>query len=206
MQDEIKSDKIKPISSIIINKRLIYPLMFYTAGLIIGTIAYRQINSDSLTTLIQTNLNLKDVTLQTLIVNDISINLVVFSFTMLFGLCLIGFPFVNIIPLLVGIELSLKIACYYTSYGAKGIGYCVLMVIPEGVAFTTILFYVINNSIELSTSIYKLTKNNNCLADSDNNIDLKYYFKKYLIYLLIIVILSVVNSLIKYLLSSIISI
>ncbi len=186
------------------NKEYIYPALFYTAGLIIGSFCYQFIDNTIVTRLMKNIFETKDLPLYSVVFNDLSINALVFAVTVLFGLCLIGFPFVNIIPLVIGIEAALKISYYYVSYSAKGVGFSVLMIIPKCAAIVTIIIYTIKYSSKLSKSIYdSATKKSDTLSDAVN---LKMYLKKYLICFVYVVIISVAGSCMSYLFSTIITI
>ena len=116
-------------------------------------------------------------------------------------MCLIGFPVINIIPLVCGVELSLKLSFIYSLYSVKGIGYSVLMIIPEATAFLVLLFYTIKDSKDLSRSLFNISKNN-----LESEIDLKQYLKKFMLYCIGIISISILNSIMMYLFNSIIKI
>lgn len=186
------------------NKEYIYPALFYIAGLIIGSYCYRFIDNTIITKLMKNIFEINDLPLYSVVLNDLSKNVLVFAVTVLFGLCLIGFPFVNIIPLVIGIESALKISYYYVNYSAKGVGFSVLMIIPECAAVITIIIYTIKYSSKLSKSIYDAaTKKSDTLSEAVN---LKMYLKKYLICCVYIIIVSAASSCLSYLFGTIITI
>jgi hypothetical protein len=102
-----------------------------------------------------------------------------------------------------GFEIALKVSFYYTNYSVKGIGYAVLMIIPESAALITVLLFTIKTSLELSKKIYNITSKK---TDMLEEVNLKTYLKSFLIYGILITIIVAGNSLISYLLNSIISI
>jgi hypothetical protein len=102
-----------------------------------------------------------------------------------------------------GFVISLKTAFYYVNYSVKGIGYSLLIIIPECSALIVILLYTIKTSSKLSKNIYNLTAKK---SDMTEEINLKSYLKSFLLYGLIVTIISLANALAIYLLSSIIAI
>jgi stage II sporulation protein M len=199
--DEITTKEKKGlISTLIDNKEYIYPILFYLAGLIIGSIFYSNINlNDVFSALFQLN----SENFLSLFINRFSIYISIFALTVLLGMCLIGFPFINLVPLFCGIEIGIKISYYYVTYSVKGIGYSLLMIIPESAIFLAVLVFTIKSSNELSKSIYDATTKK---SDMTKEINLKSYLKKFLLYGVIVAGISSINALASYLLGSIINI
>ncbi len=194
----------KSIADIIIeNKELIYPALFYLAGLILGSFFFAYINKTNFAGIIDSIFKLAADDFYTVFLNKFCVYFSLFTITVLLGLCLVGFPFINIIPLLIGIEIALKISYYYVNFSVKGIGYSLLMIIPESACFITVLMYTIKTSSALSKSIYTVTTKK---SDMNEEINLKSYLKNFLTYAIIIIAISVINALATYLLSSIITI
>lgn len=177
----------------------ILPVVFYIAGLLIGTLILRQIGESKLITDVLQHSN---DTLFSIFINKFCLYFSIFMVSVLLGLCLIGFPFVNIIPMIIGISTGVVISYYYSTFIVKGIGYCLLMVTPEISAFSTIIIYTIKNANELSKFIFSSATNKNDTAD----IDIKLYLKTFIIYGIIVALISFANSLLEYLLSGIVNI
>ena len=194
--------KKKSISSLIIeNKEYIYPALFYIAGLLLGSMLFKTINNTALSKLIELVINSSEMAFGAVFLNRISLYFSIYSLCVLLGMCLIGFPIINLIPLLTGCELALKIAYYYVIFKAKGVGFSLLMLVPEGAAIATVLIYSIKTSRNLSKNIYEIAA-----KGTTNQIQIKSYLKKYLIYALIVALIALFNALTAYLLSSIIKI
>lgn len=181
-------------------KDYLFPILFYISGLFIGVFLYSNTNIDSIISNIISSQGTSFLSLFTI---KLSVYISLISITILLGLCLIGFPFINVIPLLIGIEISLKIAYYYASFGAKGIGYSILLIIPEASSFFTVLIYTIKNGNELSKFIYDSTIKKSDIVKDDS---LKQYLKLFLLYTLIVIIISAINALAVFLLNPIIKI
>ena len=122
------------------NLRFLYQLVFYIAGMVLGVWLFRALNLSKYSSTIEDFILIKNDSLINIIVDRLSIYVLVYVVTILLGLCLIGFPVINVIPLVCGVELSLKLSFIYNLYSVKGIGYSVLMIIPEATAFLVLLF------------------------------------------------------------------
>lgn len=183
------------------NVRFLYQLFFYIAGMVLGVWLFRALNLSKYSTTIEDFILIKNDSLINIIVDRLSIYVLVYVVTILLGLCLIGFPVINIIPLVCGVELSLKLSFIYSLYSVKGIGYSVLMIIPEATTFLVLLFYTIKDSNELSRSLFNISKNN-----LESEIDLKQYLKRFMLYCIGIISISILNSIMMYLFNSIIKI
>ena len=182
-------------------KDLIYPGIIYIAGLIIGTALFKFSNG-SFNEIISKIINTDSADFLALFFNRFSIYISVYAVTVVFGMCLIGLPFIYCIPLITGVVIAFKTAYFYLNYKAKGIGYSLLMIIPESAAFETVLILTINKATYLSKYIFKETLNK---TDMTEEINLKSYLKCFVIYLFFIAFISLINALLTYLLSSIIT-
>ena len=195
-------NKNSPLQKIIDNKEYIYPLMFYAAGLIIASFGYRIISNSAISALIQNVFSNKQAQFVSLFLNRFSVYMSLYVVCVFLGMCLVGFPFINVIMTIIGAELAIKTAYYYINYSAKGIGFALLMIIPEGAAIGTVLIFAIKTSNELSRQIFEIAaKNNNSGA-----VEIKYFLKKYIVFALIVLLITLVNALVSYFLSGIISI
>jgi len=196
----IIKDNSKFLRSITDSSDYIYAVLFYVAGLLIGSLCYHFVNSTAMTKVMQSAFEKTGATFEAVFLNRFCLYFSVFTVTVMLGMCLIGFPFINIIPLLTGTEIALKTAYFYVNYSVKGIGYSLLMIIPEGAAFATVLIFTIRISMNLSKNIYTLTS-----GHEGDRVDIKYFLKKYLLYGAIVAAIALVNALAAFLLSAIIS-
>lgn len=183
-------------------KKYIYPIFMLTAGLFAGVILFKYSN-ESFQKAISELFNLNPTSFTNELINHFSLYFSVYTLTILFGLCLVGFPIINIIPFSVGLELAIKLSFFYSTYNVKGIGYAVLMIIPEASAFATVLIFAIVKSNSLSKSIFDLISKKSGMTEE---INLKSYLKMFLLYALIVAFISLLNTAISFFLSSIISI
>ena len=181
-------------------KEYIYPILFYISGLIIGSFSFRLFNSTAAIKILKSLYSVDTGKFLTLFSGNFCLYFSVFMVTVLLGMCLIGYPIINVIPLLLGMVISIKVMYFYTSYSIKGIGYALLMIIPEGAALITTIIATINVSSRLSRYIL------NCASsrEVDECPQAKSLLKKYLTYALTVTIIAFINALLTYLLSGII--
>lgn len=198
--DEFLKFKKTPIEYFIENKNAIYNLILYCAGLIVGVIIFSHSN-DLFQKAINSLFSENFISVKQSFINNFCLYFSVFTLTVLLGLCLIGYPVLNLIPLILGTEIAIKLSYYYVNYNLKGIGYSLLMIIPESSLFITVLIFTIIKSEDLSKQIYNLTKN----SDTTIEINLKSYLKSYLLYAVIVALISIITACTNSLLSSIIS-
>lgn len=177
-------------------KSFIYTGLFYTFGLFVGSYLYKISNNDTINEL----LKLKEESIITLFTQNFCIYFSIFLIIVFLGFCIIGYPFINIIPTVIGISTGIKIAYLYLNYSAKGIGYSILMVVPYAALFFTVVAFGIEASTNLSKQLMNITKN------ESNGFDLRDYIKKYIILAVCIVISAILNALLNNLLYSVVTI
>ena len=183
------------------NKSFIYSVIFYIAGLLLGALIYSQLN-DSAAQLISKAVNPITSDFKKMFFSTVAVYIAVFVFVVIFGVSLFGFRFINCIPLLIGFAVALKISYFYTSYSANGITYSALLVIPQSCVFAETIIYTIKSSSLMSRQIYNSTTKKSDTED----FNLKLYLKDFVIYIVVIIVISALNSLITSSLVTIIKI
>lgn len=201
-KEKIKKDKDKKSLYEIFTeyKTVFYCSLFFAAGLVCGSLLYIKCRTNSLDEIIKGSVSDDFITL---LINNLGFYFFIFAFTVLLGVCLVGFPVINAVPVIIGIQAGLRIAYYYVNYGIKGFGYSLLMIAPFVCSFLTVIIYTVSLSSELSKRIYSITAGK---ADLGTKIEYKTYMKKYLLYALLTVVVALVNSGITAALSGIIAI
>ena len=202
--NENKKEKKEPKKSIYEifseNKTVIYSIIFFAAGLLCGALIYKKCRTEALDEMIKSAVSNEFLNL---FINNLGFYFFVFALTVLLGICLIGFPLINIVPFLIGFQAGLEIAYYYLNYSVKGFGYSLLMIAPFICTFLTVIMYTISLSSDLSRKIYNITLNKDIGCEK---INYKSYMKKYALYALLIVVVALINSYVTSALSGIISI
>lgn len=200
--DNVKIKKHTDYSKLIEeNKHYIIITVIYILGLIAGTLIYKNLDTDALNKTLEKLLLSKDNTFLSIFVQKIITYFCVYIFTVVFALSVIGYPAINIIPFLCGFEIAVKLSYYYTLYNIKGLGYSLLLNAPEISAFMLIIIFTVNQAGELSKKIFRST----FMKEQSEINNASHYLKIFCIYILEIICVATVNSLVEYLLSSIIT-
>lgn len=195
-------EKFNIIEFLCDNRALIYPILFYISGLILGSSTYKVLDNGILSPMIEEVCKGSSGGFLQLFVNNLGLYLTVFCGCVLLGLCIIGFSIVNFIPLICGFEIAVKISYFYVNYNVKGVGYSLLILVPGIVLFMTIIMYTIELSNVLSKYIYNIaTKKSGVIKE----FNLKSYLIRFGLYALLVIVASALSALLNYLLSSLIS-
>uniref|UniRef100_UPI0040257D1D stage II sporulation protein M n=1 Tax=Eubacterium sp. TaxID=142586 RepID=UPI0040257D1D len=181
------------------NRISVYCVIFYAAGLLCGALIYQKCATDSLDTVISKT---TQGDFLSVLLNNLGFYFFVFAITVLLGLCLVGFPLINIIPFIIGFQGGMKVAFYYLGYDMKGFGYSLLMIAPFICLFLTVIILTINVSYTFSKQIFK----NTLTKEPQQQVDCKHYLKKYLLYAAMTALIALINSGVSSALNSIISI
>ena len=202
--DNIQSvNKYKSIFDLLIlNKDIIFSLLFYISGLILGSSLYKILDDSSVHNVINQISKGSSGGFIPIFLNNICVYLITFLLCFMLGLCIIGFSFVKFIPLICGFEIALKLSYYYVNFGAKGVGYALLILLPSISLLITIIVLTTDLSSNLSKYLYRLVNKKSGIIE---NFNLKSYLIKYFIYAIFIVVSSVLGALLNYLLSSLIT-
>lgn len=191
--EELKIKKIRKIDiEQLINENLSYIVYIcvYFAGLIIGSLLYKNIYTRINNELFEDVFNYQaDDFLETFF-SKLSIYLSVYLITVLIGLCVIGYPIVCSVPFLCGIEIALKLSYFYNLYNFKGFGYSLLIIIPEASMFILVLIYAIKSAGDMSKNLMQIARNN----VPNNEVSIKSYLKSFLIYGSEIIVISLINA------------
>ena len=188
------------IDIVLCEKEMVYPILFYIAGVIVGSFSFNLFNSNAVLSVLKSIYTANANNLFQIFISNFSVYISVFAVTVLLGLCLIGYPIINVIPFIMGVLLSIKITYFYTVFAVKGIGYSLLMIVPEGAAIVTTLLFTISLSSRLSKYIVSCTSNKGNIEE----IKVKSLLKQYLIYASAVIVIVFINSLLIFLLTGII--
>jgi len=143
--------------------------------LLCGGFIYKKCKCDALDSLFE----IADINFGQQLINNLSFYFLFFAISIILGLCLIGFPFINLLPFIIGIYTGMRISYYYISFSFKGFGYSLLMIAPFICFYLTVVIQSISKSYLLSRQIYNLTIKK---TDTESNFNYKLYLKNFLIY------------------------
>lgn len=110
----------------------------------------------------------------------------------LFGLCAIGTPFELLVPVIHGAWLGAAMACIDVKYGVKGLGICILFILPQALITALAVIVASREGIKLSWSVAM-----NVFKSAQKPLlkKFKIYCYKYVICFLLLVIAAVIEAL-----------
>lgn len=179
-------------------KSFIYTALYYAFGLFIGSYFYKVTQPTALNELLKSSYK----SLAELLISNFCIYFSVFVLIVFLGFCLIGYPIINIIPSVIGMVSGIRISYYLINNSVKGVGYTLIMIIPFTALFLTVISITIEASSNLSKKLINITNN----SDIKEELNIKEYMKKYLIYALFVICAAVLNSLLTFFLSPVVTI
>lgn len=185
------------------HRTYIYSLVFYTCGLVLGSVLYRQIQSDTVNALLKVG----ESRFFQLFLNDFCLYFSIYLVTVFLGFCMIGFPLIHFVPMTCGFAFGMQVCYYYMCFRLKGVLYCVLMVIPAAAILLTVILLTIKISADMSKNIFHLSvKREDPAGEFQPEIPVKEYLKKYLALSGFVALAAACNAGLTSLFSSVISI
>ncbi len=183
------------------NKQLVYSVLIYLAGVIIGSFYFKTISDDSsLNKAFSALFAASDYSFTTVLLSKVILYSFVFLTVVFLSMSIYGFALVNFTELLCGLGTAIKISFYY-SQSVAGIGYAALVSIPQCALFVTVLLFLIKSAGELSREVYCLAikKTDTALYNSPAQ-----YLKMYLVFYLVMLLVALINSASVFALSKVI--
>lgn len=180
------------------SKEIIYTILFYAAGLIIGSVLFQ--DGGDLKNFCGAVFLFRSKELLTAILSRLVLYFFVLVIILAFSFCMFGFSLINFLPLVFGISTGLRLSFYY-SYSFKGIGYALITAVFQTSLFVTMFVFSIKNSILQSKYIYDSTIKKSDMTNDDN---VKSYLKKFLIYSVLYILIALINSVTSYVLGGLI--
>lgn len=117
------------------------------------------------------------------VINSLKVSCAFWLINLLFGLCIIGVPFVTVIPVIRGLGIGLVTGYIYSIYGIKGIGYCFLIIFPGALISFIALIYAVSDSFKMS--LYTLSSCVNSGAPKGGAEKIKIFAVRQIFYLIL---------------------
>ena len=111
---------------------------------------------------------------------------------LIFGLCVIGIPFVAVIPTIRGLGIGLVTGYIYSIYGLQGIGYCFLVIFPGALISFIALIYSVSDSFKMSLCTLSASLNTGTQKGGSDKI--KIFIIRQIFYLILFVIAAFVDG------------
>lgn len=109
-------------------------------------------------------------------------NIIYIILPMLSGLCVIGFIMIYIFPFVKGIGIGSLCAYIFYTYGVKGVGYSLIIIIPSAIIQAIAIILSCNESYYMASDIFSVIKKENT---AEEKVDINLFFLRYLIIILI---------------------
>lgn len=117
------------------------------------------------------------------VINSLKVSCAFWLINALFGLCIIGIPFVTVIPVIRGLGIGLVTGYIYSIYGIKGVGYCFLIIFPGALISFIALIYAVSDSFKMS--LYTLSSCVNSGAPKGGAEKIKIFAVRQIFYLML---------------------
>ncbi len=183
-------------------RQLIYQMLFYAAGMLLGSFTLKALKLDGIIKILQSVFKIQTQDFATQFWANLALYLSVFTIALVLGLCIIGYPVIHAIPACMGIVIGIKITYFFMQHGVKGMGYSLLLLLPESAAIVTVMMFTVSTSAKLSQYIIQSAAKKETF-EKPNAV---YLLKKYLVYLLFVLLIAFINALLSFLLAPIIKI
>lgn len=129
------------------------------------------------------------------VINSLKVSCAFWQINILFGLCIIGIPFVTAIPVIRGLGIGLVTGYIYSIYGIKGIGYCFLIIFPGALISFIALIYAVSDSFKMS--LYTLSSCVNSGAPKGGAEKIKIFAVRQIFYLMLFAVSAFIDGIVN---------
>lgn len=129
------------------------------------------------------------------VINSLKVSCAFWLINVLFGLCIIGIPFVTVIPVIRGLGIGLVTSYIYSIYGIKGIGYCFLIIFPGALISFIALIYAVSDSFKMS--LYTLSSCVNSGAPKGGAEKIKIFAVRQIFYLMLFAVSAFIDGIVN---------
>lgn len=129
------------------------------------------------------------------VINSLKVSCAFWLINILFGLCIIGIPFVTAIPVIRGLGIGLVTGYIYSIYGIKGIGYCFLIIFPGALISFIALIYAVSDSFKMS--LYTLSSCVNSGAPKGGAEKIKIFAVRQIFYLILFAVSAFTDGIVN---------
>lgn len=129
------------------------------------------------------------------VINSLKVSCAFWLINVLFGLCIIGIPFVTVIPVIRGLGIGLVTGYIYSIYGIKGIGYCFLITFPGALISFIALIYAVSDSFKMS--LYTLSSCVNSGAPKGGAEKIKIFAVRQIFYLMLFAVSAFIDGIVN---------
>ena len=109
------------------------------------------------------------------------------------GVSILGFFIIPVVPFFHGLGLGLICSYLYSTFGAKGIGYCAFAFLPGNVLQCLVLIFFCRECMAMSYSMFSLGRGTIQLGQFDMHNELKLYVTRILVFALMMFASALIN-------------
>lgn len=193
--------KVKKIGKLSYNdSSVLFLMVLFLIGVLVGTILYCNLESESLDRLSKLSGSFIDSRLgQTFI--QTFVNSFSGTFMLLLACFILGFgavfqPLEILIPVFRGLGIGVSLSGMYSQFGVGGFCTSLVLIIPNGIISAMVLIIAVREAIRMSNSIGNAIFSRKTVYEP---VDYKLYFTKFVILSAILTISSLTDSLLTFL-------
>ena len=187
------------VSQLPIRREILMFSILLLSGLLIGVLVAKNGNESILTQVSRMfdtfYLVRENQSIGTSVINSLKVSCAFWMINLLFGLCIIGVPFVTVIPVIRGLGIGLVTGYIYSIYGIKGIGYCFLIIFPGALISFIALIYAVSDSFKMS--LYTLSSCVNSGAPKGGAEKIKIFAVRQMFYLILFAVSAFTDGIVN---------
>lgn len=182
-------------------KDIMLPLLtaLYFFGVLMGTVMYCTFESDKISVLDSLAGSFVDGRLRhtfwETLVNSFSGAFILLLICFALGFCAIAQPAELLVPLFRGLGAGASMAGMYSGYGLPGIGAAAVLIVPNAAATAFVMIIAAREAFRFSSGLYSAAFGR---IRSDEPVDVRLYFTKFVILCVMLAISSLADSLITF--------
>lgn len=184
------------VSQLPIRREILMFSILLLSGLLIGVLVAKNGNESILTQVNRMFDSFYSVrenqSISASVVNSLKVSCAFWLINLLFGLCIIGVPFVTVIPVIRGLGIGIVTGYIYSIYGIKGIGYCFLIIFPGALISFIALIYAVSDSFKMS--LYTLSSCVNSGAPKGGAEKIKIFAVRQIFYLMLFAVSAFIDG------------
>ena len=189
----------KRVSQLPIRREILMLSILLLSGLLIGVLVAKNGNEsilDQVSRMFDSFYSVREnQSIGASVINSLKVSCAFWLINVLFGLCIIGIPFVTVIPVIRGLGIGLVTGYIYSIYGIKGIGYCFLIIFPGALISFIALIYAVSDSFKMS--LYTLSSCVNSGAPKGGAEKIKIFAVRQIFYLMLFAVSAFTDGIVN---------
>lgn len=187
------------VSQLTIRREILMFSILLLSGLLIGVLVAKNGNEsilDQVSRMFDSFYSVREnQSIGASVINSLKVSCAFWLINVLFGLCIIGIPFVTVIPVIRGLGIGLVTGYIYSIYGIKGIGYCFLIIFPGALISFIALIYAVSDSFKMS--LYTLSSCVNSGAPKGGAEKIKIFAVRQIFYLMLFAVSAFIDGIVN---------